>query len=175
MTAFTLARLLPPQSPLALGLGSAACGEDDDTAKTRAVTKPPATAGDWRPWVLESGAEVRVPPPPAPGSAAEKADRGRLREAKEKATQEEEQVARAFKAGRPNSNGCAERVQLTVLEECWRPALARPLAPKITALRRDLDEYLTYYNTDRAHSGRHTNGHVPADIVHGAHKMRTRR
>lgn len=82
---------------------------------------------------------------------------------------------RKIKAGRPNSNGCAERVQLTVLEECWRPAFARSLAPKITALRRDLDEYLTYYNTDRAHTGRHTNGHVPADIVHGAHKMRTRR
>jgi transposase InsO family protein len=49
---------------------------------------------------------------------------------------------RFIKAGRPNSNGCAERVQLTILEECWRPAFSRSLAPKITALRRDLDEYL---------------------------------
>lgn len=80
---------------------------------------------------------------------------------------------RFIKAGRPNSNGCVERVQLTILEECWRPAFSRSLAPKITALRRDLDEYLDYYNNDRAHTGRLTNGRVPADIVFGARKMGT--
>jgi transposase InsO family protein len=78
---------------------------------------------------------------------------------------------RRIKAGRPNSNGCVERVQLTILEECWRPAFSRSLAPRITALRRDLDEYLRYYNTDRAHTGRLTRGRVPADIVFGARKM----
>jgi transposase InsO family protein len=80
---------------------------------------------------------------------------------------------RRIKAGRPNSNGCAERAQLTILEECWRPAFSRSLAPKITALERDLDEYLRYYNTDRAHTGRLTNGRVPADIVFGARKTAT--
>jgi len=85
--------------------------------------------------------------------------------AKHKATQ------RKIKAGRPNSNGCAERVQLTILEECWRPSFSRSLAPRITALRRDLEEYLRYYNTDRAHTGRLTKGRVPADIVFGARKM----
>ena len=78
---------------------------------------------------------------------------------------------RRIKAGRPTSNGCVERVQLTILEECWRPSFARSLVPKLTALRRDLDEYLHYYNTDRAHTGRHTKGHVPAQIVYGARKM----
>ena len=48
---------------------------------------------------------------------------------------------------------------------------SRSLAPRITALRRDLDEYLRYYNTDRAHTGRLTKGRVPADIVFGARKM----
>jgi len=61
---------------------------------------------------------------------------------------------RRIKAGRPTSNGCVERVQLTILEECWRPSFARSLVPKITALRRDLEEYLAYYlayyNVDRA-------------------------
>jgi transposase InsO family protein len=80
---------------------------------------------------------------------------------------------RRIKAGRPNSNGCAERLQLTILEECWRPAFSRSLAPKITALQRDLDDYLRYYNTDRAHTGRLTKGRVPADIVFGARKTRT--
>ena len=87
------------------------------------------------------------------------------------AVADEQARQRRIKAGRPNSNGCVERVQLTILEECWRPAFSRSLAPKITALKRDLDEYLDYYNTDRAHTGRLTKGRVPADIVFGARKM----
>jgi transposase InsO family protein len=79
---------------------------------------------------------------------------------------------RFSKAGRPNSNGCVERLQLTILEECWRPSFARSLVPKMTALQRDLDEYLTDYNHDRAHTGRLTNGRLPADIVYGARKTR---
>ena len=79
---------------------------------------------------------------------------------------------RFIKAGRPNSNGCVERLQLTILEECWRPAFARSLVPKITGLRRDLDEFLETYNFDRAHTGRLTQGRVPADIVFGARKTR---
>jgi transposase InsO family protein len=78
-----------------------------------------------------------------------------------------------IKAGNPNSNGCVERAQLSILEECWRPAFARSLAPKITALRRDLAEYLDEFNFDRAHNGRLTKGRVPADIVYGARKMGT--
>jgi transposase InsO family protein len=80
---------------------------------------------------------------------------------------------RFIKAGRPNSNGCVERLQLTILEECWRPSFARSLVPKVTALERDLDEYLAYFNFDRAHTGRLTQGRVPADIVLGARKTRT--
>jgi transposase InsO family protein len=80
---------------------------------------------------------------------------------------------RRIKAGRPNSNGCVERLQLTILEECWRAAFARSLAPKITALEQDLAEYLHYFNYDRAHTGRLTRGRVPAEIVLGARKMST--
>ena len=61
---------------------------------------------------------------------------------------------RFIRAGRPNSNGCVERVQLTILEECCRPAFARSLVPKSSALKQDLDEYLIEYNYDRAHTGR---------------------
>jgi hypothetical protein len=42
----------------------------------------------------------------------------------------------------------------------------------MTALQRDLDEYLHDYNFDRAHTGRLTRGRVPADIVFGARKTR---
>jgi transposase InsO family protein len=79
---------------------------------------------------------------------------------------------RFIRAGRPNSNGCVERVQLTILEECWRPAFARSLVPKMTALAADLHEYLIDYNFDRAHTGRLTQGRLPADIVYGARKTR---
>jgi hypothetical protein len=61
-------------------------------------------------------------------------------------------------------------LQLTILDECWRPAFARWLVPKVTALSQDLDDYLHYYNTDRAHTGRLTRGRIPAGIVYGAAK-----
>ena len=50
------------------------------------------------------------------------------------------------------------------------PRSPRSLVPKKTALARDLDEYLIDYNYDRAHTGRLTQGRVPADIVYGARK-----
>lgn len=75
-------------------------------------------------------------------------------------------------AGRPQSNGCVERVQRTILEECWRPTFARALVPKLTALARDLRSYLQYYDHDRPNTGRFARGRVPADIVYGARKMR---
>jgi hypothetical protein len=42
----------------------------------------------------------------------------------------------------------------------------------MTALQRDLEEYLDDYNFDRAHTGRLTQGRVPADMVFGARKTR---
>jgi transposase InsO family protein len=80
---------------------------------------------------------------------------------------------RLIRAGRPTSNGAVERVHRTILEECWRPSFARSLVPRFTALRRDLEAYLDYYNYDRAHTGRHTNGRTPAEVV-GARKTRPR-
>ena len=76
-------------------------------------------------------------------------------------------------AGRPQSNGCVERVQRTVLEECWKPAFARYLIPKYTGLRLDLERYLRYYNRDRAHTGRYTRGRTPGQVL-GKEKMWTR-
>lgn len=81
---------------------------------------------------------------------------------------------RFIRAGRPQTNGCVERVQRTVLEECWRPTFARALVPRYTALRRDLEQYLRYYNFERAHTGRRNAGRTPAELVYGARKMRPR-
>jgi transposase InsO family protein len=77
-------------------------------------------------------------------------------------------------AGRPQTNGHVETLHKTILDECWRPAFARHLYPRLTALSRELDRYLTYYNHDRIHHGRLTRGRIPADIIYGAHKMEAR-
>ena len=68
-------------------------------------------------------------------------------------------------AGRSQTNGCVERVQGTILEECWKPSFARHLIPKQTGLRNDLVRYLRYYNTDRAHTGRWTRGRTPESVI----------
>ena len=78
-----------------------------------------------------------------------------------------------IRAGRPQTNGVVERVQETILEECWKPAFARYLIPKYTGLRLDLDRYLRYYNTDRAHTGRWTRGRTPEHVL-GKVKMWSR-
>jgi len=50
-------------------------------------------------------------------------------------------------------------------------SFARALVPKLSALKRDLDAYLRYYNHDRVNTGRFAKGRIPADIVFGANKM----
>ncbi len=77
-------------------------------------------------------------------------------------------------AGRPQTNGNVEALHKTILDECWRPAFARYLYPSLSGLRRELDTYLHFYNHDRVHHGRLTQGRIPADIVYRAHKMEAR-
>src|SRR5450759_1307603 len=75
-----------------------------------------------------------------------------------------------IRPGRPQSNGFVERVQRTILDECWKPAFARYLIPKYMGLRRELERYLIEYNFDRTHRGRLTQGRTPAEVL-GAAKM----
>jgi transposase InsO family protein len=72
---------------------------------------------------------------------------------------------RFIKAGRPQSNGKVERVQRTLLEEFYQPALIGYVEPSITGLRRDLNEYLHWYNHQRRHYGRWNQGKTPAQII----------
>lgn len=77
-------------------------------------------------------------------------------------------------AGRPQTNGHVEALHKTILDECWRPAFARYIYPALNGLRRELNTYISYYNHDRVHHGRLTQGRIPADIVYGANKMEAR-
>lgn len=79
-----------------------------------------------------------------------------------------------IRPGRPTTNGAVERVQRTILEECWRPSFARSLVPKMGGLARDLEAYLRYYNEERAHTGRLTRGRTPLQTLIAARKMRPR-
>jgi transposase InsO family protein len=79
-----------------------------------------------------------------------------------------------IRAGRPQTNGAVEALQRLILEECWRPAFARYLQVRFTGLKRDLDTYVDAYNHDRPHHGRLTRGRIPAQIVYGANKVKTR-
>jgi hypothetical protein len=62
-----------------------------------------------------------------------------------------------------------------ILEECWRPTFARYLHVRFTGLKRDLAQYVDEHNYRRVHNGRLTRGRIPADIVYGATKVKTRR
>ncbi len=79
-----------------------------------------------------------------------------------------------IRPGRPQSNGHVERLHRTILEECWRPAFARFYQVRYRGLQRELVAYMAYYNRERAHTGRVTNGGAPADVVYGARKMEPR-
>ena len=79
-----------------------------------------------------------------------------------------------IRAGRPQTNGAVEALHRLILEECWRPAFARYLHVRFTGLKRDLDRYIDDYNFDRPHHGRLTRGRIPAEIVYGARKVKTR-
>jgi transposase InsO family protein len=79
-----------------------------------------------------------------------------------------------IRAGRPQTNGAVEALHRLILEECWRPAFARYLHVRFTGLKRDLAHYLDDYNYRRVHNGRLTRGRIPADIVYGAPKVKTR-
>jgi hypothetical protein len=76
--------------------------------------------------------------------------------------------------GRPITNVAVERVQRTILEACWRASFARSLVPTIGGLGRDLASYLCFYNEERAHTGRYTQGRTPWQTLVGARKMRPR-
>ncbi|MGH2771898.1 MAG: hypothetical protein ACRDIU_01980, partial [Actinomycetota bacterium] len=61
---------------VALMLFASSCGGGPETgpgpATPTSTTREEANVGEWKTWVVSSGSEVQVPPPPAPGSAQEK-------------------------------------------------------------------------------------------------------
>ena len=72
--------------------------------------------------------------------------------------------------GRPQSNGFVERVQRTILEECWKPSFARYLVPKYMACGASWRATSSSTTTTARTTDACTKGRTPAEVL-GAAKM----
>ncbi len=70
------------------------------------------------------------------------------------------------KVAHPQTNGFVERFNRTVLDEFFRLAFRTTFYESVEALQADLDNnWLTYYNTQRAHQGYRNLGRRPLDTI----------
>ncbi len=76
---------------LAVAAGLLVAGFGDNGSRGSLAPEP--DAGKWRPWVLSSGSEIKVPPPPPEGSGFAKADALELRVSVDSRTPEERRRA----------------------------------------------------------------------------------
>lgn len=65
------------------------------------------------------------------------------------------------KARSPQTNGICERLHKTMLEEFYQIAFRKKIYSSIDELQADLDDWMRYYNHERAHSGRYCYGKTP--------------
>ena len=72
---------------------------------------------------------------------------------------------RRTKVRTPQTNGFVERLQRTVLEEFFIPALRTTFYETVAALQDDLDRWLLFYNTERPHQGYRNLGRRPIETV----------
>jgi len=67
------------------------------------------------------------------------------------------------KAKSPQTNGICERFHQTVLNEFYRVTFRKKVYNTLEQLQNDLDEWMTYYNEKRTHSGRFCYGKTPME------------
>ncbi len=85
--------LLAVLAAIAAVLLATGCGGE---AGAQGAASAEPTAGDWRPWVLESGGQINVPPPPPDGSQAAQQDDEELRSIVASRSSRDEERARAL-------------------------------------------------------------------------------
>lgn len=76
----------------------------------------------------------------------------------------EEIEHRTTKVRRPQSNGFVERMHRTLLDEHFRVAGRTTFYESVDQMQNDLDVYLNFYNTQRAHQGRNMDGRTPYQV-----------
>jgi len=63
----------------------------------------------------------------------------------------------------PQTNGICERLHRTMQEEFYAVAFRKKVYNSLDEMQRDLDEWMKYYNQERAHSGRYCFGKTPME------------
>ena len=75
---------------------------------------------------------------------------------------------RTTKVRSPRTNGFVERMNRTLLDECFRVKGREKWYETPEEIQRDLDEYLAYYNLKRSHQGYRLKGRTPAQALREA-------
>src|SRR5262249_122379 len=65
----------------------------------------------------------------------------------------------------PRTNGFVERMNRTLLDECFRVAGRTTWYLEPAEIQRDLDQFLEYYNLERSHQGYRLGGRTPAQAL----------
>jgi len=65
------------------------------------------------------------------------------------------------KAKSPQTNGICERFHRTIQEEFYAIAFRKKIYRSIEELQLDLNSWLSYYNNERTHTGKHCYGKTP--------------
>lgn len=72
---------------------------------------------------------------------------------------------RTTKIATPRTNGFVERMNRTLLDECFRVAGRQTWYIEPAEIQRDLDVFLLYYNLERSHQGYRLRGRTPAQAL----------
>lgn len=72
---------------------------------------------------------------------------------------------RTTKIATPRTNGFVERMNRTLLDECFRVAGRQTWYITPAEIQRDLDVFLRYYNLERSHQGYRLKGRTPAQAL----------
>jgi transposase InsO family protein len=62
------------------------------------------------------------------------------------------------------TNGFVERLQGTILTECWRVVFRQTYFTRLAQLERALQRYLRFYNEERTHRGYRLQGRTPGSV-----------
>jgi len=71
---------------------------------------------------------------------------------------------RLTKVRHPWTNGACERLNRTLLEEFYQVAFRTKIYQSVLQLNDDLNRFIKFYNCQRTHQGKRTQGKVPAEL-----------
>lgn len=77
----------------------------------------------------------------------------------------EEIEHRTTKIRSPRTNGFVERMNRTLLDECFRVQGRQTWYIGTDEIQRDLDRFMRYYNLERSHQGYRLKGRTPAQAL----------